>query len=69
MAIAMYAQHQIVSNKQNQVAGTMVSSYFQMSNVPKLYQVPELADHLPPGMPGADPIYVRSVRINSWQER
>lgn len=68
MAIAMYAQHQIVSSKQNQVAGTMVSSYFSMTNVPKLYQVPELADNLPPGMPGGDPIYVRSITIESWQE-
>ncbi|MCE5199604.1 hypothetical protein LLG39_11585, partial [bacterium] len=36
MAIAMYAQHQIVSVKQNEVAGTMVASYYQMSNVPRL---------------------------------
>jgi hypothetical protein len=69
MAIAMYAQHQIISSKQNEVAGTMVSSYFSMANVPKLYQVPELADHLPPGMPGGDPIYIRSVTVESWQER
>ncbi|MDH7602156.1 MAG: hypothetical protein QHI38_08410 [Armatimonadota bacterium] len=68
MAIAMYAQHQIISSKQNQIAGTMVSSYFSMTNVPKLYQVPELADNLPPGMPGGDPIYVRSITVESWQE-
>lgn len=68
MAIAMYAQHQIISVKQNQVAGTMVSSYFSMANVPRLYQVPELADNLPPGMPGSEPIYVRSITIDSWQE-
>ncbi len=68
MAIAMYAQHRIISSKQNQIAGTMVSSYFSMTNVPKLYQVPELADNLPPGMPGSDPIYVRSITVESWQE-
>jgi hypothetical protein len=68
MALAMYAQHKIISNKQNEVAGTMVTSYFQMSNVPKLYQVPELAKHLPPGMPGSDPIYIVSLTTESWQE-
>lgn len=68
MALAMYAQHRIVSNKQNEVAGTMVSSYYQMSNVPRLYQVPKLAEHLPPGMPGAEPILIASITTESWQE-
>lgn len=68
MALAMYGQQQIVSNKQNEVAGTMVTSYFSMANVPKLYQVPGLDKHLPPGMPGADPIYVASISVVSWQE-
>lgn len=68
MALAMYAQQQIISNKQNEVAGTMVTSYFSMSNVPSLYEVPELANHLPPAMPGSDPIYVASMSVVSWQE-
>ncbi len=68
MAIAMYAQHQIISNKQNEVAGTMVTSFFSMSNVPRLYQVPELANNLPDGMPGSDPIYIVSLSVESWQE-
>lgn len=68
MALTMYAQQKIISNKQNEVAGTMVTSYFQMSNVPRLYQVPALQDNLPPGMPGADPIYIISVSTISWQE-
>lgn len=68
MAIAMYAQHQIVSSKQNQIAGTMVTSFFSMSNVPSLYQVPELANHLPEGIPGKDPIWIASISIESWQE-
>jgi hypothetical protein len=46
----------------------MVCSYFQMSNVPRLYQVPALQDNLPPGMPGADPIYIISISVISWQE-
>lgn len=68
MALAMYAQHKIVSVKQNEIAGTMVGSYYQMSNVPRLYQVPELANYLPPGMPGGDPIYIASLTTESWQE-
>lgn len=68
MALAMYAQHQIISNKQSEIAGTMVTSYYQMSNVPRLYQVPELANHLPPGLPGGDPIWIMGVSIESWQE-
>jgi hypothetical protein len=68
MALAMYAQHKIVSQYQNQIAGTMVSSYFQMSNVPSLYQVPQLAEHLPLGMPGRDPIWIVGISVESWQE-
>ncbi|MCE5323609.1 hypothetical protein LLG46_09885 [bacterium] len=68
MAIAMYAQHQIISSKQNEIAGTMVTSFFSMSNVPRLYQVPELANYLPAGVPGKDPIWIASISIESWQE-
>lgn len=68
MALAMYAQHKIISNKQSEIAGTMVSSYYQMSNVPKIFQVPELANHLPPGLPGRDPIWIASVTVESWRE-
>ena len=69
MAIAMYAQHKIISNKQSEIAGTMVTSYFSMTNVPRLYQAPELANHLPPGMPGADPIYIVHLNVDSWREQ
>lgn len=68
MALAMYAQHKVVSNKQSEIAGTIVSSYYEMSNVPRIYQVPELADHLPPGMPGSEPIWIVSLDVESWQE-
>lgn len=67
MAMAMYAQQQIVSSKQNSIAGTMVASYFSMSNVPSIYQVPALADNLPPGMPAGEPIWVQSMNIESWE--
>lgn len=51
---AFYAENQITSAKQNQVAGTFVSNYFNMTGqVPSIYQVPGLEYNLPPGMPGA----------------
>jgi hypothetical protein len=36
-------------------------------NVPNIYQVPELKNNLPPGMPGAEPII--SLTKRSWRER
>lgn len=68
LAGAFYAQQTISSTKQNELAGTFVSSYFAMQNVPHMYQVPKLVDNLPPGMPGADRIWVKHVRIDSWRE-
>jgi hypothetical protein len=68
MAGAFYAQEQVVSAKQNMIAGTFVSSYYSMTNVPHLYQVPALATNLPPGMPGADPIWIKTIRMDSWRE-
>jgi hypothetical protein len=65
---AFYAQEQMVSQKQNEIAGTFVSSYFSMQNVPHMYQVPALSENLPPGMPGADPIWVITTQVNSWKE-
>ena len=68
MVGAFYAQEKVLSYKQNSIAGTFVSSYFDMFNVPKLYQVPSLPDNLPPGMPGSDRIWVKTVRVDSWRE-
>lgn len=68
MALAMYAQHKIISNMQSEIAGTMVTSYYQMSNVPRIYQVPELVNNLPKGMPGGDPILIVTLGVDSWQE-
>jgi len=66
---AFYGQSQITSTKQNQVAGTFVCAYFDMgTNVPKIYQVPALADNLPPGMIGSEPIWVTTgFAERSWQ--
>lgn len=68
MALAMYAQHQVICGKQSDIAGTIVSSYYSMTNVPKLYQVPKLVDYLPEGMPGADPVWIAGVNTESWQD-
>jgi hypothetical protein len=65
---AFYAQGIIRSAKQNQIAGTFVGSYYDMgTNVPNIYQVPELARNLPPGMPGDKPII--SLKRKTWRER
>ncbi|HUV04889.1 MAG TPA: pilus assembly PilX N-terminal domain-containing protein [Armatimonadota bacterium] len=62
---AWYAQRTIKSAKQNQFAGTYVANYFELgTNVPNIYQVPALAQNLPPGMPGGDNI--TAVYILSW---
>lgn len=68
MALAMYAQYQITIGKQCEIAGSVVSSYFGMTNVPHIYQVPALAQNLPPGMPGGDPIWIVTVSVLSWQD-
>ncbi len=50
-----YAENQIVCSKQTDVLGTFVSNYFNMgTNVPAIYQVPEVINHLPPGMIGGN---------------
>jgi hypothetical protein len=64
---AFYAQNKVVSAKQNEIAGTFVSNYFEMTNVPHMYQVPSLYTHLPPGMPGSSGIQVIRTTIDSWR--
>jgi hypothetical protein len=68
MAGAFYAQEQIYSEKQNEILGSFVSSHYSMQNVPTIYQVPSLVDNLPPGMPGAGDIWIKTVRVDSWRE-
>jgi hypothetical protein len=64
---AFYAQNEINTEKQSTIIGTFVSNYFNMgTNVPSIYQVPELADNLPLGMIGAWPILIYDVV--SWRE-
>src|SRR5262249_9629322 len=77
MAGAFYAQEKVVSQKQNEIGGTFVSSYFEMSNVPHMFQVPKLAywdavlqkyPYLPPGLPGAEPILAVNMQVGASQE-
>jgi len=63
-----YAEDTITSQKQTNVAGTFFANYFDMgTNVPSIYQVPETANNLPPGLIGAENMYVLTQDI--WVER
>lgn len=64
---AFYAGGQIVSDKQNKIAGSFVSNYFNMGDqVPSIYQVPVLSNNLPPGMIGPTPVYI--ITTSEWKE-
>jgi hypothetical protein len=67
---AFYAQQAITNQKQNSLAGAMVSNYFNVFNVPSIYQVPSLVDNLPPGMPGGNTIWIKVWRrlASTWRE-
>ncbi|MFN3477620.1 MAG: hypothetical protein ACK4Z6_08760, partial [Candidatus Methylomirabilales bacterium] len=65
---AFFAENKVILSKQTQIAGSLVSNYFDMgSQVPALYQVPELARNLPPGLPGRD-LRIIYVKTLSWKE-
>lgn len=50
-----YAENQVTVQKQTDIMGTIVSNYFDMgTNVPAIFQVPDTANNLPPGMIGGD---------------
>ena len=67
---AFYAQQQITNEKQNSIGGAMVSNYFNVFNVPSIYQVPALVDNLPPGMPGGNTVWIKVWRrlASTWRE-
>lgn len=68
MVGAFYAQGTIRSAKQNVIAGTFVSNYFDLGkNVPSVFQVPTLTANLPPAMPGVKEFY--TIRILNWRDR
>lgn len=67
MTAAFYAETKIVSQKQNEIAGTLVSNYFDMGNqVPRIYQVPDLALQLPRGMDLGKPVWY--ISTSQWSE-
>lgn len=66
---AFFAQGQVTNYKQNQIAGAVVANYCEFYNVPDLFQVPSLVEHMPPGMPGYEhTAYIYKVVENSWCE-
>lgn len=67
---AFFAADQITNQKQNQLAGAMVSNYFQVNNVPDMFHVPSIVDNLPPGMPGSETINIYTYKIvnGTWRE-
>ena len=67
MTGAFFAENQIYSRYQNEIAGTFVTGHFDIgSQVPRIYQVPKLAIYVPEGMPGAPPNWV--LMISEWSE-
>ena len=57
-----YAENQINFNKQSHFAGTVIGGVVNWSQVPNVYQVPNLANYLPPGMPGGYKILAFTTR-------
>ncbi|HET7853807.1 MAG TPA: pilus assembly PilX N-terminal domain-containing protein [Candidatus Methylomirabilis sp.] len=67
MAAAVFAENQVQIIKQYHVVGAVVSRFLDMgSQVPHLYQMPNLVKYLPPGMPGGE--VFNYVKILSWRE-
>ena len=64
---AFFAENVVKSDKQNEIAGTFIAGRFDIeTNVPRLYQVRELKDNLPRGIPGGVPIEVPVFK--DWSE-
>ncbi len=62
----LYAENSIVAMKQTNIVGSIVSNYFDMgTNVPSIYQVPDIVNHMPPGMIGNSS---KSFMVVVWQK-
>ncbi len=62
-----YGETKVKPEKQTDIVGTIVSNYFDMgTNVPSIYQVPDVINHLPPGLIGQSGTWV--MKIVSWQK-
>jgi len=58
----MYAEGQVNFNKQVKYAGTVIAGLVNYAQVPDVYQVPNLKNYLPPGMPGGFNLLVFTTR-------
>ncbi len=62
-----YAEGTVTALKQTDIVGTIVSNYFNMgTNVPSVYQVPDVLNHLPAGLIGQNASWV--MKTVSWQK-
>ncbi|MBI5149863.1 MAG: hypothetical protein HZA28_03730 [Candidatus Omnitrophica bacterium] len=62
-----YAENTVKAEKQTDIVGTIVANYFDMgTNVPSVYQVPDVINHLPAGLIGQNASWV--MKIVSWQK-
>lgn len=66
---AFYAQNQVISAKQNEIAGTLMSNFFSLTQVPTIYQIPTLAENLPPSMPGGNKYSAYTWVLLNWTWR
>jgi len=67
MTGAFFAENKVTSRMQNEIAGSFVTSWFDVADqVPRLYQVPDLALNLPPFMPGGSPDWY--LIVGEWSE-
>ena len=60
-----FAEGQVNYNKQSKFAGTVIAGLVNFSQVPDVYQVPNLMNYLPPGVPGGQTI----VKLTSREWR
>ena len=57
-----YGETSVVVQKQTNIMGSIVSNYFDFgTNVPSIFQVPDTANHLPPGMIGNNAVWYMVV--------
>lgn len=62
-----YAEGTVTAEKQTDIVGTIVSNYFNMgTNVPSVYQVPDVINHLPAGLIGQDATWI--MKTVSWRK-
>lgn len=62
-----YAEGTVNAQKQTDIVGTIVSNYFNMgTNVPSVYQVPDVINHLPTGLIGQDANWL--MKTVSWRK-